>query len=590
MKRLYPILGVLILALIFSGTAIAGKVHKMSIEEASAIERPVDDNANVDYGPLHPYQGSDVTDSPGLLVGTTYYDYQTNGSTGSRITKHSCGIHMAWMNGVGSVSGNRWVYYNFLNTAHELGWSEGTAVSSTEGAGYTTLDNTADGRAVIAFHNSNNMGVTVATDAVCGVGIFSLTDPPDIYPGEEQFFWPYIAVDANDNYQISCTENEPDAGSAQQSAHTVSTDGGSNWSALQLYGELMDICGVMVASPVDDKVAIVYLLPIDDGEDPNQYNNDVCYIESEDGVTWNYNSYVNVTNYDYYDTIRAYTDVDAVYDMDGNLHILWNAPGYYAEDGTITVDACYLYHWSDETGINMVYDAWHPSFPGAWNRSASKMSLAICGNAPDVIYALWTHFDDIDVSAGGYSNGELYLASSQDGGETWTEPDNITDSYSGDCIAEDCDSDHWSSMHEVADDSLYILYINDKDAGGIPQTEGSATENAVLYLAVEDPTGLCGATSVDDEVSVPSTFELAQNYPNPFNATTNISFTLDEASNVSVEVFNILGEKVTTLVDGNLEAGEHTLNWDAAKYTSGVYMYKLSANGVSETRRMVLLK
>ncbi|MCP4633652.1 MAG: T9SS type A sorting domain-containing protein [candidate division Zixibacteria bacterium] len=590
MKRLYPILGVLILALIFSGTAIAGKVHKMSIEEASAIEILPDDNADFDAGPARPYQGSDVTDSPGLLVGTTYYDYQTNGSSGNRISKHECGIHMCWMNGIGSWQGNRYVYYNFLDNNRNLGWSGGIGVSSEEGAGYTNLDNTADGRAVVAFHNSNNLGMTVATDPVCGVGAFILSNVPDQYPGEEQFFWPYIAVDGNDNYQIVGTENEPAAGDPQMVGHTISSDEGGSWSELLLFGELMDISEIVVASHTDNKVAIVYTFPIDDGGEPTQYNNDVCYIESEDGTTWDYDSYVNVTNYEYDDTIRAYTDLDAVYDMDGNLHILWNAPGYFAEDGTITVDACFMYHWSEATGITMVYNAWHPSFPGAWNRSASKMSLAICGSAPEVVYALWTHFDDMDVSGGGWSNGELYLASSTDYGETWSEPINVTDSYSGDCMSEDCDSDHWSSMAEVADDSVYILYINDKDAGGMPQTEGTQTENPVLYLAVSEPTSICSPISVDDEVSVPSVFELAQNYPNPFNANTNISFNLDEASNVSLEVFNILGEKVTTLIDGKLAAGEHTMSWDAAKYTSGVYMYKLSANGVSETRRMVLLK
>ena len=100
------------------------------------------------------------------------------------------------------------------------------------------------------------------------------------------------------------------------------------------------------------------------------------------------------------------------------------------------------------------------------------------------------------------------------------------------------------------------------------------------------------AISVDeeDERSAPSGFMLSQNYPNPFNPTTEISFSLSHAGQATLEIYNIMGQKVATLVDERLEAGEHTYQWDASDNASGVYFYRLAAEGKVETRKMLRLK
>lgn len=100
-----------------------------------------------------------------------------------------------------------------------------------------------------------------------------------------------------------------------------------------------------------------------------------------------------------------------------------------------------------------------------------------------------------------------------------------------------------------------------------------------------------GGTLVDieseDEVE---TFELSQNYPNPFNPSTNINFTIPATSNVRLEVYNLLGQKVATLVDGRRMAGNHTVQFDARNLASGVYFYMLRADNVSLQRKMTLIK
>jgi hypothetical protein len=94
---------------------------------------------------------------------------------------------------------------------------------------------------------------------------------------------------------------------------------------------------------------------------------------------------------------------------------------------------------------------------------------------------------------------------------------------------------------------------------------------------------------------VPGDFALRQNYPNPFNPTTDISYTLPEAAQVRLDVFNVMGQKVATLVDEYEEAGEHTVTWDGRTQegqavASGIYLYRLEAGARSATRKMMLLK
>jgi hypothetical protein len=89
---------------------------------------------------------------------------------------------------------------------------------------------------------------------------------------------------------------------------------------------------------------------------------------------------------------------------------------------------------------------------------------------------------------------------------------------------------------------------------------------------------------------VPTTTTLAQNYPNPFNAETSIGYTVAEAGNVNLSVYDISGRLVETLVDGYQSAGEHLASWNASSVSSGVYFYKLSTSSYSATKMMNLLK
>ncbi len=94
----------------------------------------------------------------------------------------------------------------------------------------------------------------------------------------------------------------------------------------------------------------------------------------------------------------------------------------------------------------------------------------------------------------------------------------------------------------------------------------------------------------DNPPSVPLTFELSQNYPNPFNPSTLIEFELPSRAETKVEVYNILGQRLRTLVDETLSAGRHAVLFDGSGYASGVYLYRLKAGELEMTRKMVLVK
>jgi hypothetical protein len=96
--------------------------------------------------------------------------------------------------------------------------------------------------------------------------------------------------------------------------------------------------------------------------------------------------------------------------------------------------------------------------------------------------------------------------------------------------------------------------------------------------------------------SVPRDFALDQNYPNPFNAATTITFAVTgRAVNTKLEIFNVLGQQVATLIDGPVEPGRHSQVWDGTDRTgtpvaSGLYFYRLTTGNRAETKKMVLLK
>ncbi|MFI5405566.1 MAG: M6 family metalloprotease domain-containing protein [Nitrososphaerales archaeon] len=138
-------------------------------------------------------------------------------------------------------------------------------------------------------------------------------------------------------------------------------------------------------------------------------------------------------------------------------------------------------------------------------------------------------------------------------------------------------------------------FISINSENGMGTVIGSVGFKNILGLAYE----VTGITSVEDENdnSVPLNYNLSQNYPNPFNPTTRIEFSLPVESNVKLIVYNVLGQEIIRLIDDQMTAGNHSINWNASgnQVTSGIYFYELVASGTDErefrsTKKMILLK
>jgi hypothetical protein len=96
--------------------------------------------------------------------------------------------------------------------------------------------------------------------------------------------------------------------------------------------------------------------------------------------------------------------------------------------------------------------------------------------------------------------------------------------------------------------------------------------------------------TIEVNLGTPQKFELSQNYPNPFNPSTTIKFTMPEAGNIKLTLYNILGQEIKTLVDGFKEAGVYNIDFNASELNSGIYIYKIESGSFVQTRKMTLLK
>jgi len=121
----------------------------------------------------------------------------------------------------------------------------------------------------------------------------------------------------------------------------------------------------------------------------------------------------------------------------------------------------------------------------------------------------------------------------------------------------------------------------------------AATGNRIEFAIIK-----IGLSTTDVKASkndLPSIFQLEQNYPNPFNPTTKINYAVKEFSHIRIAVYNILGQEVATLVNGELATGRYSIDWNGMNYnneaiSSGIYFYRMTAGNYVETKKMILIK
>ncbi|MEW6051844.1 MAG: T9SS type A sorting domain-containing protein [Candidatus Zixiibacteriota bacterium] len=158
----------------------------------------------------------------------------------------------------------------------------------------------------------------------------------------------------------------------------------------------------------------------------------------------------------------------------------------------------------------------------------------------------------------------LYVANGYDGVTIF----DVSDPYTP-RISTSVPTPHWTTGVTVDDQHVYI-----------------SNEYGLLIYDWSDITD----APAGDPAELPWLFTLNQNYPNPFNPATTISYDLNRRAAVKLTIYNTLGQRVTTLVNGPQSSGHHEVRWEAREHASGVYFYQLSIDGRTESRKMILLK
>ena len=119
---------------------------------------------------------------------------------------------------------------------------------------------------------------------------------------------------------------------------------------------------------------------------------------------------------------------------------------------------------------------------------------------------------------------------------------------------------------------------------------GTSDEERIIKVE-----GKYAALSTNEDKVLPQKYILYQNYPNPFNPITSIKYDLPRETPVTIEIYNIIGNKITTLIDKNMDAGSHIVRWNStdnngAKIPSGIYFYHIKTNEFIKTKKMIILK
>lgn len=195
-----------------------------------------------------------------------------------------------------------------------------------------------------------------------------------------------------------------------------------------------------------------------------------------------------------------------------------------------------------------------------------------------------------------YENNLIYAQTGNStcpGSSTWVHKwvvRNMVNGASGEAL----NTGHWASGTTIT--KTWSTTVNNAwiytncDVGVFVYMLGSTLSYNCPVLQTKKESISTFPTGVENQTTVPLKYNLAQNFPNPFNPYTNIHFSIPKDGNVSLKVYNILGNLVSTFSDGFMKAGEYNAEFDGSNLASGIYFYTLKSGDFSSTKKMILTK
>lgn len=514
------------------------------------------------------------------LVGTYttlggFYDYQCNGGAAQHIRRNPANgnLHVIFMTSTDSLnpggSGRSTVYA--FSTDDGATWNNFSNLRvPARRSGFPTLDllrGPNAGLPVIANHNETTPGLLTSAlyvDSPEGAGAFSELNNPPVIAGSDEPIWPYVASPSDGSIVIHTSRQT--AGTN----HLARTADFATWSPWTPFPGTNSVGG-RYSTQANGTGQVGTLL--------NAVANGVFELESTDnGATWP-SSAITIhgpTRIAGADTFQAWVGSDAVYDG-ANVLVAISELNVGANEPT---DGAQIVFWSGATGY--VVAATRFNTPGVVSLNRTQVNhasigypaIGVSGSRIVIVYQGF----NAETSAVGFNFSDIYYVQSTNAGVTWSTPVNITNTPN-------LDERYPSISKSNPAGFAYITWQEDTQPGASAFNDGApiSFSRQVFYK-------LSLTTDVQPGSELPATFQLKQNFPNPFNPATKIQYSLPVATDVSLKVYNALGQEVASLVNEYRSAGTYEVVFDAQSLASGLYYYTLRAGNFVETKKMVLIK
>lgn len=302
---------------------------------------------------------------------------------------------------------------------------------------------------------------------------------------------------------------------------------------------------------------------------------------TDNGVTWNSEvvDFRTIPALSAYDQLCDYDEASGTIRFDGDINVDKNGYVHLALGVTDTATTPWTHSmvdvyqtasgWDATIVANLTGDVYtlYANGPGLGQMGYSPY-LAFDA-AREVMAYQW-------VDKGVADSCDLFFAYKALGDAAWSTPMNLTET------PDDNSQSHLANMlaGTAPNYTAFSMYGLVKS---LSRDVGTTTDAFIAPVTFT-------VTGVGDGDMLVNSFALEQNYPNPFNPSTSIKYTISERSNVSLKVFDMLGREVSVLVNKAQEAGSYSVNFDASKLSSGVYVYSINAGNYSATKKMMLMK
>ncbi|MBM3327523.1 MAG: T9SS type A sorting domain-containing protein [Calditrichaeota bacterium] len=596
------------------------------------------------------------------VAGSTFTDYWTNGVCGRMIIVDRLGeVHITYMDGYDSSQSRRQQKYNWLSQGEWLD-ADGVLVSpgTRSGFGSIALSPDDEQRGIVFCHSEgiiNHITSIMCIDFGHGWGAFEVVRLPDYPDSNGSCIWPQGVISPRGRIHVAY--NRRNAALLSYTS-TRWSENLPNFPEIPVEISPMSINAYRIARSLNsERAAIVFSKsrvgipapPEWERFAAYQQNNDIWLAKTDDGRNWNFNRPTNITNciavdanregdLAYGDTFRPFVNFDVIFDPDDFIHIvfeargMWELPVYNPDEDRppirgMTVDASYLFHWSERDSIiSAVADGWFTQQirnendslllwpqPGAWKSNVCAPTLGFDDNGD--LYCVFNYYPREDYNnyvdphpnfpniIVGRCHGEIAVTVSEDNGRSWYYPTMITETHTPLAEPGEAMCEVYPTMNEDIDRDLHIFYLLDREAGSAIQDEvAQNTLNEVIYHRV--PCDLVRRDSIwvgpNFHVDLPiqsakhqadwtlAGFRIDNIRPNPFNSRAVIAFELRNKQNIELAVHSIDGRQTAVLFTGESAAGRHQVQWNADHLPAGLYFVRLSAENSSALKKVAIIK